>query len=59
TEDQAAEALGWIVEPDEASRLESLGRRPRDLRSLEIAAERTGESSFREAARRLRGRSRP
>lgn len=59
TEDEAAEALGWIVDPDEASRLESLGRRPGVLRALEIAAERTGESLFREAARRLRGRSRP
>lgn len=59
TDDEAAEALGWVVGPDEASRLESLGRRPGVLRGLEIAAERTGEVSFREAVARLRGRSRP
>lgn len=58
-EDEAAEALGWIAETDEASRLESLGRRPGVLRALEIAAKRTGGAAFREAAERLRGRSTP
>jgi hypothetical protein len=53
-EEDAAEALGPIVEPEEISRLESLGPRPGVLRALEIAAERTGRAAFREAAERLR-----
>ncbi|HXG61684.1 MAG TPA: hypothetical protein VNO22_09925 [Planctomycetota bacterium] len=53
-EEEAAEALGHLVEPEEISRLESLGPRPGVLRALEIAAERTGRAAFRAAAERLR-----
>ena len=49
----AVTALGYLVAPDEATRLESLGSAIAVVRALEIALERTGDPAFRDALRRL------
>jgi hypothetical protein len=49
----AVEGLGWLIGPDEATRLESLGAGTAVVRALEIALERTGDPAFRESLRRL------
>lgn len=49
----AVVGLGYLVAPDEATRLESLGSGLAVVRALETALERTGDAAFRDALRRL------
>jgi hypothetical protein len=49
----AVEGLGYLLEPDEAVRLEAFGPQPHVIRALETAYERTRDPAFKVALGRL------